>query len=722
MRSTSICRTFVLFSACLFSVGTEAAQVSVGSVSSASQDARLPRTRGAADVVVVDVVVTDDNNQPVKGLQQRDFRVFENNKPQPIRSFEAHDEPADPAAPGPPSLPANTFTNAGSSALGTINVVLLDQLNTSIQDQTLALRELSEFFTHKPADAAFAIFTLRDDEVACKPYQREQWSYGAKDDDVPDWDSGCASMGRLLLVQGVTNDKDRLIAAIHGSDAGQPHPTWLRMQLALRPPMNITEGICGFPGASGLDYYNGAPVKVFDSSMPSLAEIGNFLQSLPGRKSLIWLSDNFDAAPVAQRSDVWFPPKFRGWENTDVFSENQVTHLTAGRIALARVAVYPVDLTGKNKGIDVKRVPAYLNFSEVAGFSAFPARNGFVAAAFPIVPEMPRFNTCDEHGPKLDSVADETGGRAFHKASRIQNALMQAASDGMDYYTLTYSPTKAKFNGQRREIKVTLNGKDYHLAYRKTYYADDPSTLWQPDGNALADVYIPTPGRPMPWAPLRVSGVGIHSNGPQDPILVALGYGTPESHSIVFSAHVEPTQDLAKATTAQMDKLQDYASFRAERIGKAMQSLTKEEKKTQHKGRTVLDSLPQPDPVLVQPYSIDYSIPARQLGLKENAAEKNTLKLEVAVLAYDALGKKVTGLKQDVDATISTSELRQVQTSDYHVSQTLDIPARATMLRLAVRDAFGNELGSLEIPLWAIQSPYRRKQLRLPVNQVDSEK
>ena len=719
LRSTSACRALLLSSACIVAI---------------SAPAKSPSTRDSADPVVVDVVVTDANDQPVQGLTAQDFRVFENKKPQLIRSFEAHDEITEPAATKAGSLPANTFTNAGSSSPASFNVVLLDQLNTSIQDQALAVRELNDFFAHKRANGAYAIFSLRNDEVACKPYRQDLWTYGSTAVEIPDWDSGCSAMGRLLLVQGFTTDKQRLMAAIQGNDSAQPHATWLRTGLSNTWWM----GGCGFTAGQGLDYYNRGPAQVVDTTMPSLAELGNMLQALPGRKSLIWMSDAFDAAPIPQPSDMWFPPKFTGWDQTDVFSQVQMTHLAASRIAQARVAIYPVDLTGRNKETDVKRIPNLLTLEcLLAGPSANPLCQSFslnyagfpflspnvpIVGGFPIPSPTSSFQTCDEHGPKLDTVASQTGGHAFHNADNVQNALTVATTDATSYYTISYVPT-TKFDGKRREIKVVLGGKDYHLKYHESYFADDPSTLNRPDANAVADVYLPNPGGPMPWIPLRTAPEA-PSKESQDPILAALAYAMPESRGIVFSAHVEPTQKPVQATPAEMAQLQDYDSFKAERIAKAMENLTREDKKkTQHKGRTVLpplDSLPAPDPVLLQPYSIDYSIPVSQLRFKGDATGANTLKLKVAILAFDAMGKKVTGLEQTLEASLSTAELQQVQTSGYHFSENLDVPDRVTVLRLAVRDESGGNMGSLEVPLWAIQSPYRRKRLALPAGVAKS--
>src|ERR1700739_2617479 len=92
--------------------------------------------------VVVDVVVTDSNNQPVKGLRELDFKIFEGNKLQQIRSFVGHDQQAATQTLQLTKLVDNTFSNAGESETGPINVILLDQMATSTEDQKLAKQEL----------------------------------------------------------------------------------------------------------------------------------------------------------------------------------------------------------------------------------------------------------------------------------------------------------------------------------------------------------------------------------------------------------------------------------------------------------------------------------------------------------------------------------------------------------------------------------------------------
>jgi VWFA-related protein len=599
--------------------------------------------------IAVDVVVTDNNDRPVTGLREQDFQLLEDNKPQSIRSFRIHEEQSGPAIPKVASLPENTFTNAGNSAAVATNVFLLDQLNTEMADQELARQSLIKYLQHGPSGSVFAIFVLRPGN------------------------SLCVSCDSLRMVQGVTEDTERLIAALNSPEA-QPQPKPLRIQVA-----------------------NG---DVEDTTMSSMAEIGEFLKNLPRRKNLIWLAGNFDAAPIAEESDIWFSPKFKGWKNFDPFSKTQVLHLAASRLALARVALYPVDLTGKNKSTVIKRVC----WTEEPRWTQDPEN-----VARLLEPGHP----CERSGSKLDYIAAQSGGRAFHDAAAIQQSIAQAVADGTSYYTLTYSPSNAKFDAKVRNIKVAVNRKDCHLRFRHKYFADNPSTVNRPGNAASSDITLPVATGRVPWTVARVSSSNPpQPSDPEDPILRALRYGTPPSRGIVFVAHVQPNDKPVKATPAQMEELQNYDSFRQERVEKAVQNLTLKEKDRLRKG-VVFNSLPPPDPVFLQRYSIDYSMAASDLTLMPADNGKNVGKIEASILAYDSSGKKIAGFKDVIGLSVVASKLQQFRASEYRVHQIIDVPERAAVLRLAVRDVSSDRTGSLEIPVSSISSRYQRQRLEL---------
>jgi VWFA-related protein len=464
----------------------------------------------------VDVVVTNQAGQPIDGLGANDFQIFENKKRQQIRAFKGHIQIHSIELSNAPSLPPNTFTNANSFTPDSINLILLDQLNTSFQNQELARQAIISYVALKPPGAAFAIFTLRNDDPACLPFNYAQRSFGLTQGIVGGFGGNCLARGRLLMVQGITQDKNRLLAALD-SKLAQPHVTLVR-----DAPRFIDMGI------SSDTYPDGVP-EVEDSSMSALSDIGEFVHDLPGRKSLIWMSDSFDAAPIAQSVAVWFAGKFKGWERTDPFAPLQMLHLTADRLAEAGVALYIADLSGRYKDVEVKRACPIVY--EDIGAAMWAALND----APTHIDKQSEEWSCSQHFMKLSYLASHSGGQAFHGVATVQNAIQQAVIDESHYYTLVYSSNKTKFDGKVRNIRVALAQQGYRLAYRRAYFADDPSTLY-PLGGTSQNVFIPL--RVGPVLAVRVSGLDSGPKSNAGALGAALQYGAPESNDIAFTAHI----------------------------------------------------------------------------------------------------------------------------------------------------------------------------------------
>jgi len=134
-------------------------------------------------VVLTDVTVTDRKGNPVHGLPESAFRVFDNNKPQGIATFEEHT--GTPAAKmEPAAMRAGEYSNDYLLHLPPVlNVVIIDIANLRITDQMYLNYELTRFFEEQPEGQPLAIYLRAG--------------------------NGC------FLVQDFTSDRALLLAALH---------------------------------------------------------------------------------------------------------------------------------------------------------------------------------------------------------------------------------------------------------------------------------------------------------------------------------------------------------------------------------------------------------------------------------------------------------------------------------------------------------------------------
>ncbi len=198
--------------------------------------------------VIVDVMVRDANGKPVHGLTASDFSITEDKQPQRVLSFDTYDfdKPSISRGPNAPPLPPDVFLNVPTvPERGPLYVMLLDLVNTQVDNQMWARQQILKFISNKPAGTRFAIFVNSD---------------------------------MLRLVQGFTDDKDLLYATL---DPNHPKPDVPRVFLL------------------GLNYGYGDPYAAADM----LTHIGQYLDGIPGRKNLIWASDIFPLAIGAQADD-----------------------------------------------------------------------------------------------------------------------------------------------------------------------------------------------------------------------------------------------------------------------------------------------------------------------------------------------------------------------------------------------------------------------------------
>ena len=114
--------------------------------------------------VVTDVTVTDRKGNPIHGLSEAAFHIFDNGKPQHLVTFKEHTG-LEPSAP----LPEST-TNIYSNDIvlhppRVFNIILLDAINISVPDQMYLRQQMDQFVQKLPRDEPFAIFARNSDHI-----------------------------------------------------------------------------------------------------------------------------------------------------------------------------------------------------------------------------------------------------------------------------------------------------------------------------------------------------------------------------------------------------------------------------------------------------------------------------------------------------------------------------------------------------------------------------
>ena len=409
-----------------------------------------PSIKAESRIVVVDVVVTDKRGQSVPDLNKDNFHISEDSDPQIVTSFEEH-KGAAPNEMKLPPMPPNVFTNfPTTSGADSVHVLLLDLLNTQPQNQAFVRQQVIKYLGEVPAGTRLAVFALGS---------------------------------HLRMIRGFTSDFSGLSAALEDKKLGvtpevsRNLPTdanqysdaeILRQMRKSQAAPSAIEAVESFQRDESAERVN-ARIEV---TLQAFQQIARYLAGIPIRKNLIWFSDNF---PISFFPDTrGKPPK-----------NQEHVQKTSDMLTAAQVAIYPVSALG------VLADPTF-DASKLAGSRReLDARLSASQIA-------------------METIAEETGGRAFYSTNALSDAVKDAVGNGSHYYTVAYSPTNNKNDGKFRRIQVSLADSNYKLSYRRGYFADRPGY------EATAQ------------------------EGVDDPLVPLIGLGMPDFDQILFKVQLAP--------------------------------------------------------------------------------------------------------------------------------------------------------------------------------------
>ena len=452
-----------------------------------------PLFKTATHEVLVEVVATKSKGEPILGLGRQDFEIKEDGKPQTIDFFEAHTERtvAPSGNPEMPVMPVGTRTNVPPAPPSdAIDVLLIDTLNTEMQDQAYLRQQVMAFFTKMQPGTRMAIFVL-----------------GAK----------------LTCLQGFTTDSSALLAALkrqpgdaktqkssllqtRSDSAGDADALSMLLVMQASPAAveSMRNALAAAVGQGG-----GARASM---TFEALMYLGHYLAGVSGRKNLIWFSGSFPIVifPSAAQFD-------RIQQNTSQRGYLDRVRATADLYTTSQIAVYPISAEGM--------MVEHIGEAESAGHGgAMGSGHGGSGAGSTLDPYHEGANARADMISGMEQLAASTGGKAYFNTNDLNSALHHAVDDGANYYTIGYSPAELEADGSYRQIEIKLAHGKSNLSYRQGYIAD----------------YGPAP---TPQSSPAQSGI--------DPLTPLLQFGLPAATAILYGVQAEPSADQPTSAAAR---------------------------------------------------------------------------------------------------------------------------------------------------------------------------
>jgi VWFA-related protein len=330
--------------------------------------------RSTTSLVQVRVVASDSKGKPVLNLQSSDFQILDDHKLQPITLFRVEGRAqSQPGAVDRPRAGRKEEHVPSGYAL-----IVLDWLNTPYFDRLRAQEHV--------------LHLLKEYE----PSQRV----------------GVYLLGQSpRLIHDFTSDRDELIAGIE--EAGLEPSAMDETKAAALFDASAGGRAGPRPNIAEQMFFLNMRVK---NSFQFLDLIAERLVHVPGRKSLIWLSNAF---PTRIRGNM-----IAGASEADISYLAETERLLA-KLNRADVAVYPVDASG------------------------------LATTSRSFVETMREF-------------ADRTGGIAFYARNDLHEGIRSAMEDSRNGYTLGFQVPAAALPGVH-VLRVKVNRPGVTLRHRESY-------------------------------------------------------------------------------------------------------------------------------------------------------------------------------------------------------------------------------------------------------------
>ena len=493
--------------------------------------------RLSTKLVTLSVVVTDAQGHPIRDLSKDDFTLLDGGKPQQIDFF----NPVDVSVPRSAApLPPDTYTNRPQDygALPSVTVLLFDALNSRWTSQGYSLHRMRTFLRHLQPQDRLGIYVLSDD---------------------------------LIVVHNVARDSSDILAAIHRYD--ERHSPGDKSKADSHPESSsdriLNDFISGkdthyrfelssdttLPGSfpPALSGYATAKLE-FAASMTvaSVEAITRELSGVPGRKSLIWVTDGIGLLGSFEQDDLrdyilrWQGVPTRELSAAPPWLNGRDVERLIRQLNDGGVVVYTVD----SRGLETMDLGFRTSAPSAAGLvSSSPAED--VTAATP------------KPNPDLLELSKRTGGRSFFNHNDLETGLQQALNDSQFSYSLAYYPTHNQWKGAWRKIQVRVNRPGAAVLSRAGYFALPDAAPGTPKDRIEFLTEVAASPIDSTALPLRVQLAARNTEGPTRldarvhvdpaPLLVTQSNGHSTANTEILFMQIGDKGKLLNATQKSVD-------------------------------------------------------------------------------------------------------------------------------------------------------------------------
>jgi VWFA-related protein len=395
--------------------------------------------------VLVPVIVTDRNGKPVTGLKKEDFHLFENGKEHPIASVEEQRSTSQTIARAP--APENEFSNAlavSGEAPRRLVIIAFDIINTPLPDQPHARQQLIDYISKNlDPTAVYQLVSIEADGLhilhdytsstteLVESLNKVKLQLTSKDKtDVAALNMGRAGAATSYSPNGGAAVLTRPISTAAQADVG---PTTAAVMASPDEMQLLAFASLEVPYSQMVQAQNAA------ATLDAFQQIARRASGIPGRKSLVWITGGFPFSLDPSTGSISVGASFERYQHVmQILSDNLI-------------AVYPVDAAGlltlqPDASMKLER-------SQLASMNALLTNMA---------------NHSRDIQETMRAFADMTGGRAYVNRNDIDGAVRDAATDGSQYYILSYPVDKDDKKPGWRKINVKV--ADYNVRARRGYH------------------------------------------------------------------------------------------------------------------------------------------------------------------------------------------------------------------------------------------------------------